>query len=206
MDACETIYVQNDGSPGEMVRWLHIFAWELTPPRYGALWAVGPRDYTGLAGAPVAYETVALYATAAGWPCYSGELAFSMTFLPLHRRCFALELRRWSPPLPVALETVVRHFTAYFSESRTTVSDAAPLPRGRGAPPLACNSWLEAQLRALPPRISPRVLFPQWIEQYRMVRGVYPVEPDRSFRAAVDGCHRRMRTRRNNGRLRTPGD
>jgi hypothetical protein len=210
MDACETCFVQNGVAPREIVRWLHAFVRELAPPVRGGFWELGPRDlgqsngaahvyepmvYEPMVYEPTVYETVAIYAMPPHDPFSPGKVAFSLTFMPLNQRCFILELRRWSP-LPVALETVVGHLTAYFSESPTTVSGAAPLRSVRGAPPLACNSWLELQLASLPPHTGLRPLYTHWIEQHRAVRGDYPVEPLRSFRAAVAGCRARIARRR----------
>jgi hypothetical protein len=198
MDACETSFVQNDVAPRDIVRWLHAFMGELPPPTWGAFWMLGPRDLgqdRDLVYLPQPNETVAIYAMLRHDPFDPGKVAFSITFTPLHRCRFILELRRWSP-LPVALATVVDNITAYFSDSPTTVVSAAPLHRGRGAPPLACNSWLETQLASLPPHTGLRPLYAQWLEQYRAVRGDYPADPQRSFRAAVAGCRARIRRRR----------
>lgn len=196
MDACETCLVQNDAASGDLVRWLHAFVGALPPPR-GGFWMLGPRDFgqdrnTAMIYLPQPYETLAFYAMPHNDPFSPGQVAFSITPIPLRQRRLILELRRW-PPLPVALATVVDHMAAYFSASPTTVASAAPRRRGRGAPPLACNAWLERQLAGLPPHTGLRPLYAQWIEQYRAVRGSYPAAPQRSFRAAVAGCRQRMR-------------
>lgn len=195
MDACETIFVQIDVTPGDIVRWLHAFAGRLAAPHRGKVWAIGPRSYTDIPAAPVVFETVALYALPVGRSLSEGEPALALSFLPLYQRHLVLELRRW-PPLWVALETVVRCLAADFPRHSTIVSNIAPPQPGVGAPPLLCNSWLEMQLLDAPSRAALRLLYPQWLEQYRAVRGYYPAEPYRSFRAAVSGCRKRIRARR----------
>ena len=63
-----------------------------------------------------------------------------------------------------------------------------------GAPVLACNVWLEEQLAGLgKDRPGRRRLFRPWLAQYRLLRGCDPVDPMRSFRAAVAGCEQRLR-------------
>lgn len=64
-----------------------------------------------------------------------------------------------------------------------------------GAPVLACNVWLEEQLLRLEHPSQRRSLYKPWLERYRAVRGLDPVDPERSFRAAIKGCERRMRKR-----------
>jgi hypothetical protein len=120
-----------------------------------------------------------------------GDVALSVTLVPLNRRRLALEFRRWFP-LPVALDTVVHHLTAHFARKCTVVSGATPLHDLPGAPPLACNRWLEGQLATLPRQATPSRFFNLWVEQYRALRGQYPADPKRSFRAAVQGCRRRL--------------
>jgi hypothetical protein len=67
----------------------------------------------------------------------------------------------------------------------------APKPR-RGAPPLACNVWLEAQLAQLSDPTHVHLLYESWLERYRALRGFYPQEPRRSFRAALAGARQRL--------------
>ncbi len=69
--------------------------------------------------------------------------------------------------------------------------------KGRtGAPVLACNVWLEEQLAEVgKDRPGRRRLFSQWLTQYRQLRGCDPVDPMRSFRAAVAGCEHRLARR-----------
>jgi hypothetical protein len=214
MNERESVYVEIDVAPSELVGWLHALADHLSGrfPVPGATrgaarcWVVGPRDYSGPQGAPVLYETLALYAAApiqlaiglANGPAMgppTGDVALSVTIVPLHQRGRppgpALELRRWSP-LPAALDTVVQHLIAHFGKVCTVTSGAASPQELPGAPPLACNRWLEAQLAALPPRPNLTRLYRTWLEQYRALRGDYPVDPQRSFRAAVIGCRRRL--------------
>lgn len=225
MDAYETIFVQIDVTPSDIVRWLHAFAGRLADPHRGKIWVIGPRSYEDIFpfrpwrvsppapcttqmraetdaeakgymhAAPVVFETVALYALPVGRPLSEGEPALSLSFLPLYRRRLVLELRCWFP-FSLALETVARYLAADFPRHSTIVSDIAPPQPEAGAPPLLCNSWLEMQLLDAPSRAALRLLYPQWLEQYRAVRGYYPAEPYRSFRAAVSGCRKRIRAHR----------
>lgn len=64
--------------------------------------------------------------------------------------------------------------------------------RRRGAPPLACNVWLEAQLAQLSDPARAHLLYEGWLERYRALRGFYPQEPRRSFRAALAGARQRL--------------
>jgi hypothetical protein len=68
-----------------------------------------------------------------------------------------------------------------------------------GAPVLSCNVWLEEQLSALEDRRQRYRLFRPWLERYRQVRGIEPADPMRSFRAAMQGCERRMKKRKQGG-------
>lgn len=71
-----------------------------------------------------------------------------------------------------------------------------------GAPPLECNLWLEAELQRIDriERIRNRQqynhLYRPWLEQYHALRGYYPADPRRSFRAAVAGSLKRLYSRR----------
>lgn len=64
----------------------------------------------------------------------------------------------------------------------------------RGAPILACNHWLEAQMRQLPDPRQYHHLFDAWLARYVVLRGVAPAAPRRSFRAAAQGCLQRILT------------
>jgi hypothetical protein len=64
---------------------------------------------------------------------------------------------------------------------------------------LSCTVWPEEQLSALEdPRHRYR-LFRPWLDRYRQVRGIEPADPMRSFRAAMQGCERRMKKRKQGG-------
>lgn len=63
---------------------------------------------------------------------------------------------------------------------------------GPGAPPLPCNLWLERQLSY---GYGPRTLYREWLGRYYDLRGFYPVDRRRSFRAAVTGARLRLRRR-----------
>jgi hypothetical protein len=62
-----------------------------------------------------------------------------------------------------------------------------------GAPPLACNLWLEEEIGRMEGTQRYSHLFKPWLEHYRALRGYYPADPRRSFRAAVKGSLKRLR-------------
>lgn len=72
--------------------------------------------------------------------------------------------------------------------------DADPPPGSVrvGAPVLSCNEWLEEQLAQCLDVEQRRALYRPWLERYRALRGYYPADPRRSFRAAVAGCLHRL--------------
>ena len=199
MNARDFLCVELEVAPGDIVRWLCTLAADLPKPSRLRYRAVGPRDYRGLQGAPASYETLALYAVTPGEPpqaggFVSGDVALAVTLLPLHRRRLALELRRWSP-LPATLDVIAQHLTTYFAQVCTMTSGAATPQAWPGAPPLACNRWLERQLAGAPQSQNANRLYPLWLEQYRALRGGYPADAKRSFRAALQGCRRRLAQR-----------
>jgi hypothetical protein len=65
-----------------------------------------------------------------------------------------------------------------------------------GAPPLACNLWLEEEISRMGGNQRYAHLYKPWLEHYRALRGFYPADPRRSFRAAVSGSLKRLRERR----------
>lgn len=69
---------------------------------------------------------------------------------------------------------------------------AVPEQAGKGAPLLACNAWLEAELRRLPYPERYHHLYQSWLDRYIMLRGRAPAEPHRSFRSAVRSSLARM--------------
>jgi hypothetical protein len=64
-----------------------------------------------------------------------------------------------------------------------------------GAPPLACNVWLEDEIARLGEDAGPPYshLYEEWLGRYYALRGYYPADPRRSFRAAVASCVNRLR-------------
>lgn len=82
----------------------------------------------------------------------------------------------------------------------------SPAPAGRGhteatrpgAPPLACNVWLEEQLARLGDRSAVDTLYRGWLIRYRALRGFFPHDPRRSFRAAVKSAQARLERKRTN--------
>lgn len=76
--------------------------------------------------------------------------------------------------------------------SRPEEAAEPPLAARNGAPVLSCNEWLEEQLAQRADAEQRRALYRPWLERYRALRGFYPADPRRSFRAAVAGCLRRL--------------
>jgi hypothetical protein len=64
--------------------------------------------------------------------------------------------------------------------------------RFAGAPILACNHWLEEQMRRLPDPRRYHHLYRAWLDRYTTLRGYGPADPRRSFRSAAHGCLRRI--------------
>lgn len=64
--------------------------------------------------------------------------------------------------------------------------------RGKGAPLLACNQWLERELARLVHEDQINALYNPWLARYIALRGFRPQDPRRSFRAAVAGAQKRL--------------
>ena len=60
-----------------------------------------------------------------------------------------------------------------------------------GAPPLACNIWLEGQITALADPYDFTHLFAEWLRQYIALRPEPPADPRRSFRRAAEAILKR---------------
>lgn len=58
-----------------------------------------------------------------------------------------------------------------------------------GAPVLTCNEWLAEQIRQ---GADPRTIKREWLHRHYEMRKYELADPHRSFRAAVDGCLRRL--------------
>lgn len=120
------------------------------------------------------------------------DVALAVTYLPLRQPRICLEFRCW-PSFPATLNSILLHLSYHFAQAQFALSSvAAPLPHA-GAPPLACNLWLDQQLLRQTTPDGHATLFPAWVEQYRALRGDYPADPRRSFRAAITGSRRRLR-------------
>lgn len=211
MDAPVLVTVQFDATSGVIVSWLHALAAAATPllPP-DQLLVVGPHTWRGPSIAP--YETLALYTA----PRRSGiqpgdnnptarpdaapldrrqvpdQVAIAVTYVPLSRTRVCLELRVWFP-FPATLDFVLHHLTQHFAHNGVVLSSVAPSPSSLGAPLLPCNQWLTDQMRQLSTPDAHHALYESWVEQYRAVRGVYPADPRRSFRAAAAAVRRRQR-------------
>lgn len=101
-----------------------------------------------------------------------------------------LELRR-DEAFPLVAEELMLWLEERFPGAHGDVLAEKPRTRA-GAPPLACNVWLEEQLRLLPDHARYHHLYPAWLAHYITLRGYEPLDPRRSFRAAARGCLDRL--------------
>ena len=102
-----------------------------------------------------------------------------------------LELRR-DEGFPLPAQELMRQLQECFPVAHGEILAEQPRTHA-GAPPLACNVWLEEQLRLLPDARRYQHLYPAWLAHYTTLRGYQPLDPRRSFRAAVRGCLSRLR-------------
>lgn len=184
-------------APGALVGWLHTltetYAVELPWP---TTLIVGP--HTLNADAPTAYETLALYVVDSRKPhdILERKVALALTYLPLRQPGIGLDLRVW-PLFPATLETLTYLFSSHFTQASPVFSSVAALHFTSGAPQLACNRWLLEQLAepAFAGADAAKQLYPAWLEQYRALKGAYPADPRRSFRALL-ATHRHRRAQK----------
>jgi hypothetical protein len=184
-------------APGALVGWLHTlvntYAFELPWPT--AL-IVGPHTFT--ADAPTAFETLALYMVdqRMAHDIPARQVALAITYLPLRRPGIGLDLRVW-PLFPATLDTLKFHFSDHFTQARPVLSSVAALHFGIEVPTLACNRWLLERLGD-PAFAEPKAasqLYSAWLEQYRALKGLYPADPRRGFRAVL-ASHRRSQSQK----------
>jgi hypothetical protein len=179
-------------APGDLVGWLHTLAntygVELSWP---TTLVVGPHTFT--AEAPSDFETLALYVVDSrkAHDIPAREVALALTYLPLRQPGIGLDLRVW-PLFPATLETLTYRFFTHFTQANPVLSSVAALHLAAGAPPLACNLWLFEQLGnpIFADAEAAKQLYPAWMEQYRALRGVYPADPRRGFRALLNRYRR----------------
>ena len=179
-------------APGDLVGWLHtlveLYAVEMPWP---TTLIVGPHTFT--AEAPTAHETLALYVVdsrkAHNIP--ERQVALALTYLPLRQPGIGLDLRVW-PLFPATLETLTFLLSNHFTQASPVFTSVALLYANSGAPQLACNRWLFEQFAepAFADTESAKQLYPAWLEQYRALKGDYPADPRRSFRALRAAYHR----------------
>jgi hypothetical protein len=180
-------------APGALVGWLHTLANTLAATlSWPMTLIVGP--HTFIADAPELFETLALYLvdTRIAHDIPSRQVALAVTYLPLSHPGIGLDLRVW-PPFPAALDTLKFHFSDYFTQASPVLSSAVALPFGAGPTMLACNLWLVEKLAGpafADPKAAKELLYPAWLEQYRALKGVYPADPRRGFRAQLTGYQR----------------
>lgn len=192
MDSKVQLCAHLHADPGALVGWLHTltrtYAIELSWPETLIL---GPHTFT--ANAPTPYETVALYVVneRMAHDIPTRKVALAVTYLPLRQPGIGLDIRVW-PPFPATLETLTYLFFTHFAKANPVSSSVAALHFNNGAPPLACNLWVREQLAepVFANMESARQLYSAWLEQYRALRGAYPADPRRAFRALL-ALHRR---------------
>jgi hypothetical protein len=157
---------------------------------------VGP--HTFVASAPTPYETLALYVVdqRAAQDIPARQVVLALTYLPLRHPGIGLDLRVW-PLFPAALDTLKYHFSDYFTQASPVLSSAASLHFAEELPQLACNRWLLEQLNnpAFADRKAAKQLYPAWLEQYRALKGDYPADPRRGFRALL-ASHRNAQNKK----------
>lgn len=196
MDSQVQVCALLHATPGALVGWLHAladrYAVELPWP---AILIVGPHTYTESTNhaAPAPFETLALYVVdkRLAHDIPARQVTLSMTYLPLRQPGIGLDLRVW-PLFPATLETLKYHFFNYFTQASPVFTSVAALHSMSDIPLLACNRWLLEKLDdpAFADRQSAKQLYPAWLEQYRALKGAYPVDPRRGFRALL-ASHRR---------------
>lgn len=193
MDLLEHLYITLDATPAAVVEWLHTFASEVAAEMTGAETLLfGPHTFNvqaPLFGERLAhFETVALYVVDRRkvHDIAARQVALALTYLPLCQPEIGLDLRVW-PLFPAALDTLKFHFSNSFTQANPVLSSAAALYYGSGTPMLACNRWLLARLAEpmYAERKAAKRLYPAWLEQYRALKGDYPADPRRGFRALL---------------------
>jgi hypothetical protein len=182
-------------APGDLVGWLHtlvnIYSDTLVWP---AALIAGPHTFR--TKAPKPFETRAIYIVDKRMPhdIATHQVVLALTYLPLSRPGIGLDLRVW-PLFPAALDALKYHFFEYFTQASPVLSSAATLHFTEAVPQLACNRWLQDRLTT-PAFAEPQaanLLYPAWLEQYRALRGDYPADPRRGFRALLAQSRRRQR-------------
>jgi hypothetical protein len=168
-------------APGEVTYWLHqlrTFTQEMLPAEEVAV--VGPHTFSQVTLAP--FETAGLYVVSRRQihEIPARRIAVGITYLPLHQPGIGLNLRVWSS-FPATLDTLVTHLCSHFAQANPVLSSVVRLLFA--TPLLACNRWLYDRLDA--DASTPRDYYTPWLEQYRCLRGSYPADSRRSFRAAV---------------------
>lgn len=108
-------------------------------------------------------------------------------------RTTLLELRR-DEAFPLLAEEMMQQLQDRFLGARGDLLAEKPRLHA-GAPPLACNVWLEEQLAQLPDPTQYHHLYTTWLAHYVTLRGYEPLDPRRSFRAAARSCLKRLRAR-----------
>jgi hypothetical protein len=184
-----------NATPGALVGWLHTLANNLAIDlAWPTTLIVGPHTFQG--DAPSPFETLALYLVDVrmAHDITAHQVALAVTYVPLNHPKIGLDLRVWSP-FPAALDTLKYQFCEYFTQASPVLSSAAALLLRTNTNMLACNQWLFEKL-ADPAYADLKVakeLYPAWVEQYRALKGAYPADPRRGFRAQIASYQRLTR-------------
>ena len=195
MDLQVHLYATLQATPEALVGWLRTLAYSLAAELpWPTTLLVGPHTFTADVLTP--YETAALYVADSriAHDIAARQVALAVTYLPLRLPKIGLDLRVW-PPFPAALETLKYQFSDYFTHASPVLSSAVALRYHTNSPLLACNQWLLDRLDdpAFADAKAAKQLYPSWIEQYRALKGDYPADPRRGFRALLASHQRRKR-------------
>lgn len=134
------------------------------------------------------------------WRPASGRLVMT-ALLAIESPHVTLVELRCSAAFPLSIYELLDSLCERFAHSDALLL-AVPEQAGKGAPLLACNAWLEDELRRLPYPERYHHLYQPWLDRYIMLRGRAPVEPHRSFRSAVRSSLARMGLVRNTSHRR----
>ncbi len=216
----DEIWLVQKAAPNDVVEWLSALAQvaraEQSQHQFRSQLPVGEVGAVEIERLPLptrsrARAAGAIYARSPGEELPFGEilvLALMSPEPPLESlvagRPFVVEVAS-DPRFPLMGDEVTWHFVKRFPHNKRLepgrrsgtllwINRLSRTP-STGAPVLACNLWLEEQLLRLEHPSQRRSLYKPWLERYRAVRGLDPVDPERSFRAAVKGCERRLRKR-----------
>ena len=183
----------------EIQQWLRELVAVLAPkPAHSPTWVVDRCRPGGLPGALPAeqpQQVWGVYRTRPEQKPSQDQPLLTLVMTPIYPQMLQLDIYP-AADFPLSAKQIVYDLTTHFRRARPLAEDAPAYqahPGRVGAPPLACNLWLEEQLRRQENPRRYHHLYKPWLEQYYALRGFYPAEPRRSFRAAVASCLGRLR-------------